>query len=94
MENVRTTKRIFIENWIEELKPVVIINKRGRVWKSKFFKEEVSYRIFVLTGLRCNEQNQGLSAPSASTNVFHTEFMMEEFKHVVAEQYKFEKGAI
>ena len=30
MENVRTTKRIFIENWIEELKPVVKINKRGR----------------------------------------------------------------
>ena len=59
MEIVCTTKTVFIETWIEEMKPVVISDKGGRVWKSTIFWEEVSYRNFVLSGLWCNEQNQG-----------------------------------
>ena len=34
----------------------------------------------------------GFSAPCSSTIVFYTEFMMEEFELVVAEQNKFENG--
>ena len=58
VENVCTTKRVFIETWIQEMKPVFKSDKGGRVWESENFWEGVSYQDFVQAVLWCIEQNQ------------------------------------
>ena len=92
---VLTRKKFFIETWIEEMKTVIISDKRGWVSMSR----KIIDKRFFPEILECHDSDatnriNGFSPLYSSTNVmFETEFLLEEFELVVTEEYKFENWA-
>ena len=92
MENVCTTKRLFIETWVEEMKPVVISDKRDEFESRKHFEKRFIMEYLYYQNSDATNKLNGFSAPCSPTSVFQTEFMMDEFELVVVEQKMFKNG--
>ena len=75
------------------MKPVVISDKRDEFETRKYFEKMFIMEYLYYQNSDATNKLNGFSAPCSSANVFQTEFMMEEFELVVAEQYKFGNGA-
>ena len=89
-----TTKKLFIDTLMEEMKPVVMGNKWGWVWISRKKYLNVFFGDFAPSGLWCHEQKQRFFTSILLVQCyFLNDFLMEEFELVVAMEYKFENGA-
>ena len=86
------TIKVFLETFIEEIKPIVKGDKGWWVWISRkifdkrFFFEILDYPVSAAT----NKINVFSPQNYFRSVMFYTEFLMEEFELVVAEEYKFE----